>query len=242
MLDNPLLQFGFPGVIAAFSRRDQGNMSLNCGLTQDSLENRRRFLAALSIDNKNLVCAQQVHGKQVVKVTQSDLGCGALDFQSAIKDTDGFITAEKNLPIAVFTADCLSVFIYDPGRPAIALLHAGWRSTELNIAQVGVGQLQKNFGSKPQELYVGFGPCIGACCFEVEENFKTNFEFGLIKRNGRTYFDIALVNFKQLLNCGLKEEHIFNSGLCTFSLNQEFFSFRKEAAQAGRLISVVMLK
>jgi len=238
---NPLEKFKINSVIAAFSRRQDGNMSLSFGDTQDALENRKKFLSGLGINYRDLITAKQVHGKNVEYVTQKNKGMGALDYENSVIDTDGFITDQRGVPIAILTADCLSVFIYDPKRPAIAILHAGWRSTEQNIAQAGISQMGEKFGSQPKELLVGFGPSIRACCFEVEKDFKSNFAFGLFKRDGRIFMDIALINQRQLVDCGVREENIFDPKLCTFS-DSDFFSFRKEAQAAGRMISVIMLK
>jgi len=239
---NPLEKFGLKDVTAAFSARLDGNMSLSYGDTRDSLENRKAFLSAIGIDYRCLVCAKQAHGKNIEYITEERKGSGALEYDSSISDTDGFITDKKNIPIAVLTADCLSVFIYDPARPAIAILHAGWRGTEKNIAGEGVRVIRERFGSSPEELLAGFGPSIRSCCFEVEKDFKSNFPFGLIKRDGRIFMDIALINREQLKASGAKEENIFDPELCTFSGNKDFFSFRKEAESAGRMISVIMLK
>jgi polyphenol oxidase len=238
---NPLQKFGLNLVVASFSRRQDGNMSLCYGDTQNSLKNRERFLGSIGIDYRGLICAKQVHGKNVEYATEEDKGKGALDYDRSFADTDGFITDKKNVSIAILTADCLSVFIYDPQRPAVALLHAGWRSTEKNISQAGVSRMREKFGSQPKDLFVGFGPSIRSCCFEVEEGFKSNFSFGLLKKDGRVFMDIALINQRQLVDCGVREENIFDPQLCTFSSN-DFFSFRKEAEAAGRLISVMMLK
>ena len=239
---NPLEKFGMQGLVSAFSSRLDGNMSLCFGDTQGSLESRKKFLSAIGIDYRDLICAKQVHGKNVTYVTQINKGCGALDYDSSVSDTDGFLTDQKNVPITILTADCLSVFIYDPKKLAIGILHAGWRSTEKNICGQGVKSMQERFGCKPEDLLVGFGPSIRSCCCQMENDFKTNFPFGLIKRDGRLYMDIALINEQQLISCGVKKENIFDPKLCTFSENEDFFSFRKEAQDAGRIISVIMLK
>lgn len=239
---DPLEKFGLKDTVAAFSSRGDGNMSLSYGDIHDSLKNRERFLSAIGVDYRSLVCAKQVHGKNIEYITEEKKGSGALDFESSISDTDGFITDKKNIPLAILTADCLSVFVYDPARPAIAILHAGWRGTEKNICAEGVRAMRERFGSSPEELLVGFGPSIRACCFEVEKDFKSNFPFGLVKREGRIFMDIALVNREQLKAGGVKEENIFDPKICTSSQNKDFFSFRKEAEAAGRMISVIMLK
>jgi polyphenol oxidase len=238
---NPLEKFKIHSVVAAFSRRQDGNMSLSFGDTRGVLENRKQFLGGLGIDYQNLITAKQVHGNNVEYVTKKNRGCGALDYASSVMDTDALITDQSGVPIAILTADCLSVFIYDPKRPAIAILHAGWRSTEKNISQEGIRAMQNKFGSQPEDLLVGFGPSIRACCFEVDDDFKSNFAFGLTKKDGRVFMDIALINQRQLIDCGVREVNIFDPQLCTFS-DQGFFSFRKEAQGAGRLISVLMLR
>jgi len=216
-------------------------MSLSYGDTKSSLANRKKFLGCIGIDYRSLICAQQVHGKNVEYMRQENKGSGALDYASSIMDTDGFITDQLGVPLAILTADCLSIFIYDPERPAIAILHAGWRSTEINISQAGISRMREKFGSQAKDLLVGFGPSIRSCCFQVEEDFKSNFAFGLFKRDGGVFMDIALINQRQLVDCGVREENIFDPAFCTFS-DDDFFSFRKEAQAAGRLISVMMLK
>lgn len=239
---NPVEKFGLQKVIAAFSSRQDGNMSLCYGDTRDALTNRKKFLFGIGIDYRNLICAKQVHGKNIEYVTEANKGSGALEYDSSLADTDGFITDNSNVPIAILTADCLPVFIYDPKRPAIAILHAGWRSTEKNISGKGIKVMRERFGSRPEDLLVGFGPAIGSCCFEVEKDFKSNFPFGLINRDGRIFMDIALINRRQLLSCGVKEGNIFDPKICTSSRNKDFFSFRKEAQASGRMISVLMLR
>ena len=101
--------------------------------------------------------------------------------------------------------------------------------------------MQNKFGSQPKDLFVGFGPSIRSCCFEVGEDFKSNFAFGLLHKEGRIFMDIVLINQRQLVDCGVREENIFDPALCTYS-DKDFFSFRKEAKAAGRMISVMMLK
>jgi len=239
---NPLQKFRLSSVTASFSKRQDGNMSLSYGDTAGSLENRKKFLNTAGIDYRDLICAKQVHGKRIEYVTEENKGRGALDYDSSFADTDGFITDKRGLPVAILTADCLSVFIYDPKRPAIAILHAGWRGTEKNICGEGIRVMQERFDSHPQRLLVGFGPSIRSCCFEVEKDFKSNFPFGLINRGGRIFMDIVLINQMQLISCGVKEKNIFDPKICTLSDNENFFSFRKEAQACGRLISVIMLK
>jgi hypothetical protein len=189
-----------------------------------------------------LVCAKQIHSSNIKYVKEEDRGRGALSYDSSIADTDAFITDRRNIPLGVFTADCLSIFLYDALTPAIGLVHAGWRSTKEGIAAKTIALMQKEFNTRTENLSVAFGPCIRSCCYEVQEEFKNSFSFGLILKNGRYYLDSAAINKKEILDSGVKENNLFDPGICTLCRNTEFFSYRKEGKSCGRMISLAMLK
>jgi polyphenol oxidase len=242
LVHNPLQVFNDPSVISAFSVRENGNMSLSYGDTSGALENRKSFLGALNIDYKDLVCAKQVHGNSVKCVFELNKGNGALAYAASIPDTDGLITDIKNLPLAIFTADCLSIFLYDPQKPAVGVIHAGWRSTKENIVSRALNLMRSKFNTNLAELFIGFGPSIKECCYEVSAEFKDYFPTGLIERTGRFFLDLAAINKQQLTDAGVREENIFYPGACTYCDLQDFFSFRREGENAGRMLSVIMLK
>ncbi|MFH1413335.1 MAG: peptidoglycan editing factor PgeF [Candidatus Omnitrophota bacterium] len=229
-------------IICAFSSRGDGNMSLSYGDIKDSLNNRKRFLGALGIDYKDLVCAKQIHSDRIEYSKEGDQGKGALTFEDAIDGADGLISDRRNLPLAIFTADCLSVFLYDVKTPAVGVIHAGWRSSKEKISAKAVQSMQQRFGTRLGDLYAYCGPCIRNCCNEVGAEFKEYFGNDVISRDGRYYLDLASVNKKQLLGIGVKEENLLDSGFCTFCRNNEFFSYRREEDSSGRMISVIMLK
>jgi hypothetical protein len=230
------------GLTLGFSSRHCGNMSLRYGNTRDARGNRKNFLESLGIDYQTLVCAKQIHNCQVKLVTKDDAGRGALSYDTAIPDTDSLITSEKNLPLAVFTADCLSVFLYDPQKNCIGLAHAGWRSTKENILSETLEVMKNEFNTLAENVCAGFGPAIRSCCYEVGEDFRDIFPSGLIEKNGRLYLDLVKINKKQLLDCGVKDTNIFDLNLCTSCHSADLFSYRKEGPSCGRMMSVIMLK
>jgi hypothetical protein len=217
-------------------------MSLYYGETSVALDNRRNFLSSLGIDYRDLICARQIHGDSIKYVTEADKGSGANAYGGSIADVDGFITDKKNVPISIFTADCLSVFVYDPKTPSIGLVHSGWRSSKENIVSKVIKLMQEKFGAQPKDLYAGFGSSIRGCCYEVSKNFKDYFPQTLVEKNGKFYLDLAAINKGQLMAAGLKEENIFPPQVCTYCHNDEFFSYRKEGVACGRMMSVMMLK
>ena len=229
-------------VASGFSLRACGNMSLSYGDTSQALENRKSFLSSLNINYQDLVCAKQAHGSNVKYVNEADRGKGSLSYDTAIADTDGLITDIRNLPLAIFTADCLSVFLYDPARPAVGLIHAGWRSSKEKIVSRALELMASQFKTDPQELFAGFGPAIRDCCYEVSAGFEDKFTTGLTTREGRLYLNLAQANKDQLLSSGVKKENMFDTNLCTACQAEELFSFRKEGASSARMLSVIMLK
>lgn len=230
-----LLSFGF-------SNRHQGNMSLVYGDTRNSLVNRTGFLNNLGIDHRNLVCAKQVHGSNIYRAEKKDAGRGAFSYEGSILDTDAFITDQLNLPLAIFTADCLSVFLFDSQRPAIGLVHAGWRSSRDDIMVKVSNLMRSNFGSDPGNLKIIFGPAIRSCCYEVGKEFNDFFNQGLIEKKEKLYLDLVGFNLRRILDSGVNEENILDTHICTACQNQDYFSFRRERKDCGRGISVIMLK
>lgn len=228
--------------VAAFSIRRFGNMSLNYADTRKSLDNRKLFLNNLGVDYKNLVCAKQVHADNIRLVTEKEKGRGAFNYDGSFPATDGFITNIKKLPLAVFTADCLSVFLYDCTIPAVGLVHAGWRGSKGRILSQAIRLMQDKFNTKIKNLLVSFGPAIRSCCYEVGKELEIYFPGKLINRKERYYLDLAEINKEELQELGVEKKNIFDPGICTFCDNRNFFSYRKEGKGCGRIISVIMLQ
>lgn len=232
-------QFYSLGVIAAFSDRIR-DLGFSSG--KKIKNNRQAFLRSLGIDYRHLIAGEQVHGCKIRIVDQRHKGKGAFSLRNRLAATDGLITREKNLPLAVFTADCLSVFLSDPKKKVIGLIHAGWRGTQKGIVFKAINLMQKRFKTNPKDLIVGFGPAIRKCCYEVGDNFAQLFPNGIIKRKNKIYLDLIVNNKQQLIKTGVLKKNIFDSGICTSCQNRNFFSFRREGERAGRMMSVIMLK
>jgi polyphenol oxidase len=233
----------FPHSISlCFSSRRDGNMSFAHGDTTGTFHNRERFLQESRIDLQHLVCAQQVHGDAVFCVAAADAGRGARSHEGAVPDTDALITGVRRIPLAVFAADCLPVFLYDAQKQVIGLVHAGWRGTKENIVGKTIHAMMKQYGSSPDDIYAGFGPAIRSCCYEVGAEFADRFRHGLVHRDGRQYLDLVRINTEQLRRRDIKQANIFDCAICTSCLNDEYFSYRREGASCGRSMAVLMIR
>ena len=89
---------------------------------------------------------------------------------------DGLITDTPGLLLAIKTADCLPVLVADVKRRVVGAFHAGWRGTVARIVEKGVGEMRKQFGSRPADIRAAIGPCIRRCCYQVGPEVRAGFD------------------------------------------------------------------
>ena len=191
--------------------------------------------SACGVDIPQVFWRKQIHGDDIL------VALGGAGASKGCSDADAYITHEKNLPIALRTADCVPVFIFDPRLCVIGLAHAGWRGTYKSIAVKTVQKMQEKYASQLSDLKIVLGPSIRECCYQVGEEFRHYFPTYVQDREGFLYADVVSANRDQLLQAGVRQENIFDSGICT-CCNKNYFSFRRDGKKAGRMISLMMIK
>ncbi|MBI5416318.1 MAG: peptidoglycan editing factor PgeF [Candidatus Omnitrophica bacterium] len=183
-----------------------------------------------------VLTVRQVHGNKILVAAR-----GAARKSVSMEAADGILTDRPNLALAVRTADCLSVFIYDPRNEVVGLIHAGWRGTQQQIARRAVTLMRAHWDSRPRDLRVAFGPAIRSCCYQVASPFLEHFPRETVKRKQGYFFDLPQANKNQLVEAGVDAANITDCGVCT-RCEPECFSYRREGESAGRMISLMMLK
>ena len=172
---------------------------------------------------ERLATLKQVHSAECVAGAGRSGMLGTGD--ALLENTPGAVVAVK-------TADCIPLLLVDPSHRAVAAVHAGWRGTVARIAQGAVAALGAQFGSRAGDLHAAIGPAIGKCCYEVGPDVAAR--FGV---EGRAHIDLAETVRRQLEEAGVGGRRIYMSGLCTKCREEEFHSFRRDGAAAGRLYS-----
>lgn len=222
----------FPELVYGMSEKQDGKMSYGRVNDKNAKKNRKNFFKKFKLTLSDLVLADQVHSNIVKVAGKKHLGF-AVNNLSPFKKCDGLITKDSNVYLAIFTADCLPIFMYDSKKEICGLIHSGWKGTLKQIAVKAVGVFRK-LGSDPKDILVYIGPSIGPCHYEVSAEragkFKNKFSFWkkfMREKEGRIYLDLWMLNKILLLKSGLKEPHIEISRLCTFC-NRHFASWRRE--------------
>ena len=233
---------------------DKGTRMLHAFTTrQDGLGGRNRgnrhpddwntIAHAFGIYADRVVTADQVHGENIVTVDE-------LNFQHVrTVHADALVTAVPGIAVGVETADCVPVLLFDPQKPAVAAVHAGWRSTVKKIVQKTVHRMHEEFGSDPQRMIAAIGPAIGPECYEVDEPVmgpvQDAFSFWKDVATPRAHdkwsLDLVKANRLELMQIGLQEKNIHALGMCTSCRKDLFYSYRAEG-RTGRMLSVIMIK
>lgn len=210
------------------------NMSLNVG-DEDSIveENRKAFFNELGLESSQVAFQKQIHG-DIIKFVESP---------GIIGESDAMITTKKNVALAVSTADCTPIFIFDEENKIIAAVHSGWRGTQKQILKKTLHNLRHHFKSLPHKLYVYVGPSISQKNYEVGKETAILFDDKYLKFfNGKIFLDVLSANIDMLHNFGIPEEQIEISPLCTFEEKNLLHSYRRDGSKSGRALGIIVMK
>lgn len=215
----------YSDLLTAFSQKNDGPMKLtdNSELAEKITPNRNNYFLKNNIDPAKVVSAEIVHGSKVAIVDEKD--CGKI-----ISGTDGLLSREKNLFLSITSADCLPVFLFDPEKEVIGIVHAGWRSLAENILFNAIEKI-KELGGAPKNILVGIGPAICQKHYEVGSGVAVKFEKYpevIKKKNDKIFLNLKKIAKLQLLELGLKKKNIEISPECTFELHEKYFSARRD--------------
>lgn len=227
------------------------NMGLHVGdMAEDVVENREIFAEQIGFSIDDLICAQQVHGSNIVIVDGSHRGLGSRDYNTAISETDAIITNKSGLALLTNYADCVPLYFFDPVKRVIALAHAGWKGTVAAIGVKTIKKMEEQFDSLAKNILVAIGPSIGPCCYEVDQRLYDEFSaaFSFAQEifqpisDGKWKLNLWEANRLQVILSGVPEENIINSTICTCCNHDLLFSHRADKGLTGRLAAVLAIK
>jgi copper oxidase (laccase) domain-containing protein len=172
----------------------------------------REIRASLAMDRGPLLTAQQVHGDRIAVIDQP----AASD--KCFSECDGLITNQPGTCLGIYVADCCAIFLVDPVRGCIGLVHSGKKGTELGIARSAIAQMRKAFESEPPDLVVQLSPCIRPPHYEI---------------------DFAADIARQCREAGVTAVHDCNT--CTACDLNRYYSYRAEKGRTGRMLALLAI-
>ena len=222
--------------------------SLNCGPGSNDKKNKVNENLKIVRDkigkkSKNIFLLQQTHSNKFVFINKN------FKFNKKKIKADAVITNQTRLPIAVLTADCVPILLFENKKKIIAAIHAGWKGAFKGIIKKVINFMLKK-GCKKNNITVAIGPCISQANYNVKEDLQKKF----IKKDKKNkiffknkkniiYFDLPnFVKYQLKLN---KIVNIDTINIDTFVKKNNFFSARKSLRlkhdDYGRNISIIMI-
>lgn len=220
--------------------------SLNLGgsngdLRENVIENRKRIFNKLSKPVATLFDVWQVHSDTVVHVKHPR------PFDEEQIKADALLTNKKEVTLFMRFADCVPVFLYDPMKQVVGMVHAGWQGTVKQIVRKAIQEMLLIYDCRPKDIIAGIGPSICVHHYEIGQDVVQHvIRFlgaegvrSLVSKNGNIHFDLQHANFLQLKDAGLTQ--IEQSGVCTACDVNNWFSHRAEKGKTGRMGALIAL-
>lgn len=239
------------GLVHAFTTRKGGistgafeslNLSRRDGEAGGAVEeNRNRVKTALGLDH--LVFARQVHGHAVLRMD-------AAPANGAAGEGDAMMTNVPGIGLAVQTADCVPLLIFDPENRAVAAVHSGWRGTVQEITRHALAAMAAAYGTKAGKVSAAIGPSISQENYRVGPEVIEQFDalFGEIDdligprdAEGGAKLDNAAAVRRQLVEAGVSGDAIWMSDACTFGDDTLFSCRRAKGGPFGGQAGVIGL-
>lgn len=199
-----------PGVEACFLGRVSGvEVAVEREVAMERLAESHRQQAAEACGITEWWSAEQVHGRELAVV-----GRGS---PCRVAGCDGLLTAEPDVALGIYVADCGPIWLADRGSGAIGLLHSGRKGTGDGILPAAVAKMEREFGTRAADLVVVLGPCIRPPNYEV---------------------DFAAEIGRQAEGCGVGAFR--DCGIDTAAEPRGYYSYRREMGKTGRMLALIV--
>jgi len=172
----------------------------------------REVRNAYGVGDRPLITAEQIHGNRIGVLDRAG------EHNECFAGCDGLITNRAGVCLGIYVADCCAVYLVDPVRHAIGLVHSGKKGTELGIARNAIQSMTKQFGSRAEDLVVQLGPCIRPPHYEI---------------------DFAAEIVRQCRDLGVIA--VNDSNVCTACDLTRYYSYRAEKGRTGRMLAFLAL-
>ena len=169
--------------------------------------------------------------------------CINADSINSIVEADAIFTSKSGVVCGIMTADCLPVFISKKDGSMVGLAHAGWRGLISGV----VDNLIEAFESQGHEIVAHLGPAISMSFFEVGKEVRgqylskdNKFSRAFTITNNKIYLDLYEAARVILESFGISS--ISGADRCTFKESNQFFSYRRDGENSGRMAHLIWIK
>jgi len=208
------------------------NLALHVNDSKDRVLDNRKILKVHYDLPSEPVWINQTHSSKCVD---------ASSIKTAV-EADASYSSKLGIVCGIMTADCLPVFVSKKDGTMVGIAHAGWRGLVSGVIE----NLVSSFNANGENLVVHLGPAISKNSFEVgdevkklyldkNENFKRSFSI----KNNKNYLD--LYDAARVVLEGFQIKLISGGDRCTFKESSDFFSYRRDGINSGRMAHLIWM-
>jgi hypothetical protein len=180
----------------------------------------------------NIWFMEQIHSDVVVEI--EDISSDTKNCRVAT-GCDGLIArAKSGYFLAVRTADCYPVLVYDTTTQMIAVAHCGRGGTRLGLLDKILDRLISNFNSHPANINISIGPGISAKHYEVSEDIAQDFRSSFHDETINRHLNLKQLLINTAINKGIFSKNINQSNICTHE-DESYFSYRRDSTFSRNL-------
>lgn len=210
------------GLKHGFTTRRLGSMKID--------SERQAAAALLGLPHPLLL--KQVHGITIHRAAHSAHGL----------EGDGWTMGpgDEGLCVAVFTADCMPLYLWTDDGKYAGVFHAGWKGMAAGMPGKAVAALVER-GAKASRLQAAFAPHISGEVYKVGKDLENSFPESSFRRNGDDMFlDLDADARRQLVEAGVPARMIGPAAPCTLTHEDSYHSFRR-AKDGARMLAFLSL-
>ena len=159
-----------------------------------------------------------------------------------MKQADASFTSDSGIVCGILTADCLPVFVSKKDGSMVGIAHAGWRGLVSGVIE----NLIDEFDCMGEDIVIHLGPAISKYSYEIGEEVKdiylsknANFERAFSYHNNKLFLDIY--DAARLVLESYNISSISGGDRCTLKEKDDFFSFRRDGANSGRMAHLIWM-
>ena len=226
----------FSTKVGKISRKKPVEINLNLykkyGLEQGR-ESFQLYSKRFGLNSNNIATTRLIYSTNEVRKVERT-GEVMLFNEATAPHADAIITDNPRVVLFLYVADCAIIYLADPKKRAIGLVHSSWRTALKGVVENAIDAMAKNYGTNPKDLIAIVSPCLGSEHFEVGEEVAERFEMfemgEMIVRtsNRKPRLDFYSINEELLKRSGVSGENIYAMrGFCTYEDEELFHSFRR---------------
>ncbi len=191
-----------------------------------------------------VAAVKQVHGIDALVVGTD------LPPQSVLEQGwDALVTDQPYVCLTIKTADCVPILVHDARRRVVAAIHAGWRGAVAGILPKTLSLMAERFDSRAVDVEIGIGPAAGVCCYEVDAPVIARLRDGFSdweavlrdRQDDRAKLHLHDLIQRQAVAAGVEPARIHAASQCTICQPERFYSYRREGAVRGTMVSGIVL-